>query len=281
MKNRQHDLINNTEEIPLFWYSMPLLGRGDTENFGDLLSRYIVESISGARVTYCHPKDIKWYDFKRKVYFASGSILHIATSKSIVWGSGMICRTDRIRRAKFLAVRGPVTRSLLLKQGHDVPVIYGDPAILMRDLYFPDMVKKHTLGFVPHFVDYQKVNEWYRNEPGVIVINLLNNEVKPVLDQILSCRRIITSSLHGLIVAHTYGIPAVWVQFSDKLYGDNMKFEDYLTSVGMENYKPDYISDRLRPEEFGDRIQSTVSLPDKSVLRKVRSGLMEACPFKM
>ncbi|TVQ07822.1 MAG: polysaccharide pyruvyl transferase family protein [Balneolaceae bacterium] len=258
---------------------MPLLGRGKRENFGDLLSKYIVESISGTRAVYTHPKQIRWYEFNRKVYFASGSILHMATRKTIVWGSGMIQKTDRIRKAAFLAVRGPVTRNLLLKQGHDVPEVYGDPAILMRDIYFPETIKKYHLGIIPHFVDYRAVEEWYKSEDGVVVIDLLNNEVKPVLDQILSCRLIVTSSLHGLIVAHTYGIPAVWVQFSDKLYGDNMKFEDYMTSVGMNYYNPEYVGEKLEPGELENRICSTESLPDETVLLQIRKGLLDVCPF--
>ena len=231
-------------DIPLFWYSAPRFGRGDKENFGDLLSKFIVENISGSRAVYTNPKDIRWYELNRKVFLVTGSILHLASRKSVIWGSGMIKRTDRIRKAEFLAVRGPVTRNLLMQQGYNVPGVFGDPAILLRDIYFPEIMREN-IGIIPHFVDFDIVNNWYQSDNDVLVIDLLNNEIEPVLDKILSCRFIITSSLHGLIVAHTYGIPAVWVQFSDKLYGDNMKFEDYLTSVGMEFYKPVFINGKL------------------------------------
>ncbi|MFU8862016.1 MAG: polysaccharide pyruvyl transferase family protein, partial [Cyclonatronaceae bacterium] len=108
-------------EIPLFWYSMPILHGHEKENFGDILSKYIVEKISGKNVFHENPINSKWYKPDKKIYFAIGSILHIATKKTIVWGSGMIQRKDKIKRAMFLAVRGPVTRQLLISQGHKVP----------------------------------------------------------------------------------------------------------------------------------------------------------------
>src|SRR5690606_2919216 len=55
-----------------------------------------------------------------------------------------------------------------------------------------------------------------------------------VVDQIRACRVILSSSLHGLVVAHAYGIPAAWVQFSDKLSGDGSKFRDHAASIGVE-----------------------------------------------
>lgn len=70
--------------------------------------------------------------------------------------------------------------------------------------------------------------------PDMHVISTLSADPLAVVDRIRACRVILSSSLHGLVVAHAYGIPAAWVQFSDKLSGDGSKFRDHAASIGVE-----------------------------------------------
>jgi hypothetical protein len=56
--------------------------------------------------------------------------------------------------------------------------------------------------------------------------------VEAVIDAIASCEFVVSSSLHGLIVAHAYRRPALWVEFADPLLGDRSKFHDYFASLG-------------------------------------------------
>ena len=61
--------------------------------------------------------------------------------------------------------------------------------------------------------------------------------VENVIDEIMKYDHIYTSSLHGIILCHTYKIDYTWVKWND-LAGDGMKFEDYFSSIGLKNQKP-------------------------------------------
>ncbi|MGA9590265.1 MAG: polysaccharide pyruvyl transferase family protein, partial [Salegentibacter sp.] len=157
--------------IPLFYWSERKFSFKDKENYGDLLSKYLVEKISGRKVKFVQPKKQAWFKLNKINYLAIGSILPHATKNSIVWGSGIIDREHQIAKADFKAVRGPRTRKFLLDSGYQCPEVYGDPALLLP-LYFnpdPKVEKKYEIGIIPHYHDYQSVFKMYaKNEILVI-----------------------------------------------------------------------------------------------------------------
>ncbi len=65
----------------------------------------------------------------------------------------------------------------------------------------------------------------------------INGGLEQVVDEIVSCKRIVSSSLHGIIASHAYGVPAARIKFSDRLVGDGFKFRDYWESVGVPNVR--------------------------------------------
>jgi hypothetical protein len=133
---------------------------------------------------------------------------------------------------KIRAVRGPISRMRAQACEAKCPRIYGDPAMILPDLYTPKPGKRHGLGFIPHYVDQFRVGEWYKGKGHII--NVLQ-DVESFVDEVASCERIISSSLHGIIIAHAYGVPAVWAKWSDSIGGDGTKYRDYYTSVGIED----------------------------------------------
>jgi pyruvyltransferase len=54
---------------------------------------------------------------------------------------------------------------------------------------------------------------------------------KKFVKQIHECEYILSSSLHGIIIADSYGIPAYHIELSDKIIGGQWKFKDYYESV--------------------------------------------------
>ena len=164
---------------------------------------------------------------------AVGSVMSKLMPADVVWGTG--CMRNKIvtsTRNTFLAVRGSMTRALI-KDAH-VPEIYGDPALLLPLLYDPDVKKTHNIGFIPHYVD----------KPGFRVPDKrckmidVNSNWKRFVDEVKSCERIVSSSLHGIVIAEAYRIPAEWAVYSDKVLGQGFKFRDYLTGTQRQVLPP-------------------------------------------
>ncbi len=269
-----------TKKIPLFWWSSKKFESKVNENFGDIVGPYLIKKINNREVHFVQPKKRKITELFTKIYFTAGSILAHIDKNCIVWGSGVIEKNTRVAKATFLAVRGPKTREILIKQGCEVPEIYGDPALLLPKFYTPNKsLKKYAVGIIPHYVDYIKVFEWYKNNDTIKVINLLNDSVEEVVDEICSCETIISSSLHGIIVAHTYQIPAVWVKFSDKLFGDDLKFYDYFSSVNKYDISSNFIHQKLSKEELVSLVLKNGILISKTTITNLQDELMKTCPF--
>lgn len=271
--------MNGKEVIPLFYWSEIEFIHKTKENYGDLLSKYIVEKISGKTVIWIQPKKTRWYHFNKSNYLVIGSIIHHANKHSIVWGSGIIDNEQSVTSANYKAVRGPQTRKFLLKNGYSCPEVYGDPAILLPKYFNPEVIKHYALGIIPHYHDYEQVREMYKNHEDVLVVDLMTLDVEDVTRQILSCKKTISSSLHGVIVSHTYNIPSIWVKFSNKIFGDDIKYIDYLESVNLDVYEPRYISRKESVEELLNLIQTSDNLPSKEQIKNLQNGLVDSCPF--
>lgn len=271
--------MSKQDPIRLFWWSEPFLMGKSLENYGDLLGKYLAETISGKPVRWVHPKKFQLSGLWQPIYVTAGSILAHVNNKCVVWGSGIIQKDQVVKPAKFLAVRGPQTRKRLLEQGHNVPEVYGDPGLLLPLYYHPAVEQKYTLGIVTHYNDFKSITPLYENEKDILLIDLMTNDVEATTDLFLQCERIVSSSLHGLIVAHAYGIPAVWVPFSDKLFGDGIKFRDYFESVQLPFYIPAITANKQSLQEFLELFEQHPSLPDSEVITGLQKGLMEVCPF--
>lgn len=202
-------------------------------NMGDVLSPMIANHFGSKKVKRISKRNCKRFEH----YFMIGSILQRCTDKSIIWGSGIISENSILdqKPKKVLAVRGPLTRKKLIEQGIECPEIYGDPALLLPELYpDPGTKKKYKLGVIPHFKD--KKDPWLKKQflfnDEVKIIDIQNENPLIVVDEMLSCEKIISSSLHGIIVADAYDIPAVWVEFEHPFEDGHFKFQDYFLSVG-------------------------------------------------
>ncbi len=267
-------------KIRLFWWNERKIQKKAKENYGDLLGKYLVEKISGKQVEFAWPKKWSYKDLFSPIYVTVGSILGHVDKKCIVWGSGIINKTQPVKKADFLAVRGPQTRKILIDKGYQVPKVYGDPALLLPNYYNPSITKKYKIGLIPHYNDYETAKKLISGLDEVFLIDFMTNDVQKTTREILACERVVSSSLHGIIVSHAYCIPAVWQKFSDKVFGDDIKYQDYMESVQLPFYQPEIRQKPYTFSELESLFETYPNLPDFEVLEALKKGLLASCPFR-
>jgi pyruvyltransferase len=210
------------------------LYRWPEANFGDQLSLLVCRSLADDPV---EPVG----DPTASNLVAIGSILeqlHDTTFDGAVWGTGMISDgfgKIRIPNARFAAVRGRFTRDLV---GAPKATPLGDPGLLV-DRIAPPCRPRHEVGIVAHRVDRNDpdVQAVADRSPAIIVIDVTTGP-ETVLEQIASCRVIVSSALHGLVAADALGLPSAWIRLSDRVIGDGFKFRDYYSAFGLDEPEP-------------------------------------------
>ncbi|KKG75443.1 polysaccharide pyruvyl transferase family protein [Methanosarcina mazei] len=241
-------------------------------NWGDALNPILIRQISGREVISAD----KIINFRNEtVYSVIGSILGKYPEKNlVVWGSGFISSSDRFSREpkKIYAVRGPLTRDLITKQGIYCPEVYGDPALLYPFFYRPNVKKQYKLGIIPHYTDKENylLNK-FKDAPDILIIDILCG-VNKVVEDICKCELIASSSLHGIIASDAYGVPSIWIEFSDRVVGNGFKFFDYFESVNRYNEKPLNITEKTTLKDIYNRFHDYKINID---LKK----LIDSCPF--
>ncbi|MBG24876.1 MULTISPECIES: polysaccharide pyruvyl transferase family protein [Croceibacter] len=214
-------------------------GYSHSINFGDALNVFLVESLSKKKVI--HSKYIRSNYKELPRYQVIGSVLQWSRDNDVVWGSGLIKKSSLVPAHKLdiRAVRGPNTLSILEHNqivSKEADIAFGDPALLLPMLYDNKIDKKYKIGIIPHYVD--NMNPWLNKvaseELKVIDIEC-GTKWKSFVNDVLSCDMILSTSLHGLVIADAYRIPSLWIGLSDKLEGGNFKFDDYYMSIGEKN----------------------------------------------
>lgn len=183
-------------------------------NFGDELTGLLLERI------FPNEKH-EWVDPEEAEIVAVGSVLRnvrpFLRDGTAIWGSGGGYEPEDVERLNVLAVRGPVTVENC-ELPRDTPI--GDPALLLP-LYVQPSEKKYKLGLVRHIAD-DRLHELVDADIEITC----DRPPLEVIADITSCEMIISSSLHGWIVAFAYGIPCVPMPLDE-----GYKFTDFMMSL--------------------------------------------------
>jgi hypothetical protein len=263
------------------WWSNPHF-----PNFGDMLTPIIIEKLF-------HQK-CEWANLNECELIGIGSIIEktlegIEGNDILVWGSGFIAQPKTkilwgdevlkydihdLDRLTFCSVRGKHTLERLDAKWQDIPL--GDPALLINLVIPPAKNKNHKIGIVPHYSDYNdKRLDAIKKDGRYLIINPLDPAEK-VCRSISACKVVFSSSLHGLIVADSYGVPNIHMPMGD-LLGKKYKFIDYYSGIG-KKYKTFNISgignDSL--------IQAVIAKHEPiREIKQLQKHLMHAYPFTL
>lgn len=145
----------------------------------------------------------------------------------------------------------------------------------------PAQTKRYKLSLVPHWREVDHFNERYGDIYNVI--DLRTRDVFKVIDEITSSEYILSSSLHGIIVPHAYGIPALWIE-DGYIDTDGFKFNDYFSSVNVPIYKGFRNIEEILKDDLSWRelfAKNTYKSKTNIDLNAIQKGLLLAAPFKL
>jgi polysaccharide pyruvyl transferase WcaK-like protein len=227
---RSTDLLRNPADdggsVGLCWAASTPETHG-FGNLGDSLSAVIVSALSGRRVLHVG------FSRPESKLVGVGSIGHaVRNGEAIIWGSGVSIRGGTLAQSvprthyDVRAIRGPISARHLRDFGISVPSIYGDPVWLLPSIFNEKIERRYELGVIPHIQDidgfgpsarppadslryfvgeeYQEsialINTWHEASWEGLLANLR---------LILSCKRIVSQSFHGVVIAEAFGIPVL------------------------------------------------------------------------
>lgn len=269
-------------------------------NLGDQLSFYIVKKLSEKEIVYCNPFSFYRYlrnhlsaikhilkghknripilcAFSReKVLIAVGSLIEHSTNNCVVWGTGMAQKEKVPMGGEFLITRGYESKKLLEDCGFTViSRSAGDPALLMPKIFCPIVRKiKGKIGIVPHVSEFSEVQNYFCGKEKFELIDFRTKDVEGTITQLLSCEFVYSSSLHGIILCHAYGINCIRFK-NNEIGGGDFKFKDYFSSVEIPYYEPlsiNNVLELIQPKHI-------LQLPDKSLIVGIQNELLRLAPF--
>ncbi len=221
----QGTILRDGLVVPTYWWD-------GHPNFGDDLTPWLLPRLGIAPI-HRPPKEAR--------LIGIGSILEFLPQDwdGAIWGSGLMHdHAFELPRARRLAVRGRLTAERI---GANDTCALGDPGILIAR-FLPRPAPRWDVALVPHG-HHRGHREFMSLASGshrsTRVVNVHQSATRAA-QEIASASLVVTTSLHGLITADSYGIPAVWTTLEPAIGGGDFKFRDYESVItpGSSRFMP-------------------------------------------
>lgn len=254
-------------------------------NIGDALSAVMVTALSGR---LCRKEPFR---SARERLYAVGTIAHNAYGGTAhIWGTGLDAKFNAFDKTlgryaappstnvRVHATRGPYSRQAFVDAAIPAPRVYGDPVWMLPSIFPAATEKKWDLGVIVHVTELAAFSPEDKTRPDFIRyqippefrdrVKIISTVVEPTVDammakmeEITSCRRILSVSLHGLVFAESYGIPCLYFGFNGPNACEtfdlalatedvlNHRVRDLYAGLGRDKITV-YGCDRIRPTDW-------------------------------
>jgi len=198
--------------VKCFWY--------DGSNVGDNMLRYMVPHLFNEEAEHVPMTSVG-------KLFMTGSVLHAVREGDVLAGVGSFCEMPSDwqipKKLDCRFVRGPRTAKHLDRNN----LLFGDAGLLMPCLYTPKRNDAlHDYGVIPHYADAEHLGSL----PDNCTVISTGLPITEFVDRIIRCRNVISSSLHGIVIAEAYGVPAIRATIGaswDRIASFDFKHADY------------------------------------------------------
>ncbi len=205
----------------LYWWNK-------RKNFGDSLGQLLLERFSHITSEWASPD-------KADIAIVGSILEHLPDQfKGIIAGCGKLHERTKLNlsTARVLGLRGHLTA-----KGINGSYVIADPGLLADELV-PIEDKEWNLGIVPHLTDTKLEHTPVFQQFKPKIIRVSDDPLK-VISEISRCKKIVSSSLHGIILADAFAIPrrieiAPMALSHPNLEGGLFKWMDYCSSIGMK-----------------------------------------------
>lgn len=262
-------------------------------NMGDELNKDIIEKIFGYKVVRRN------YLFGKISGIGSGlgnytlegplwkkilkKISSFLSPNVYIWGTGFVSYKEKdeqlYKNTKFCAVRGELSKSRIEKLlGKKLDITMGDAGILASYLIEDEKIeKKYSVGIIAHYKEkdekiFKKLCDRFPNSTFIDVQDTPLN----VTRKIAECETIISSSLHGLIIADSLNVPNVHIVVTNNLLGDGFKFDDYYSAYGIKHEYVDMNTDDINSLDY---VKNNYKITKEMVENK-KKEMINCFPYK-
>jgi glycosyltransferase involved in cell wall biosynthesis len=283
------DLIssNMVKPVSMYWFD-------DWPNFGDMLNKYIFTNVKRWNVRKA--------DWKEAKYMGIGSIIQgIKSGRSLFHDKIFHSKTRKYRRMPLHIIssgyidnnpivnfgripiphilRGKLSLSNLERDtGQKYPECkFGDMGLLAKYLVPKENIpeKKYKIGIIAHA--HERLSDKLVHNINMSSYTIIDIQENPiyVIQRILECECILSSALHGLIVADSFGIPNKRMILDNLVNGGDFKFEDYYSALDMKPPMPFvFKSGQIITDILPRQIITDYCVPKKKV-QKIQQDLLD------
>jgi hypothetical protein len=282
--------VKKYNPIRLFYYNP-----SGIENFGDQLNIPLIQKYSCRKVLEASSDNAEYVCIGSLLeqFLCTDGFPQLNKKPVTIWGAGFIADRGEHpfinssgpecfkRPVVVKAVRGKLSLDRIRSMGIDTEnIVLGDPGLLAVSLFNERPVQKQfRVGIIAHYVDQkEQVLDRFQNRLSDSLLISITDTPQRVISEIKSCEVIISSAMHGLIIADGLGIPNVRVKLSDKLTGGDYKFKDYYSVYGIDPCP----MERRDLEQLTDDDISTIKSEYKiqaDQVNAIASDLLNVIPF--